>query len=178
MPTNNSKGNEAALAVKLAAGTQKHFSTVPQLIVGGATFTPAEVEAQLLAFATLRSDVESAKAVVQAKLEDEKVKGPALRVFLIAFEGIVRSAFGGSPDVLADFGLQPRKGKKPRTAEQLAAAKAKREATRKARGTLGKRKKLAIKGDVTGVTVTPVTAAATPQPLVSTGPSVPPNGGH
>ena len=152
------KSNEAALAMKLVAGTEKHLAAVTQVILVGGTFTPAQLETQLQlqAFATLRSDVDAAKAAVKAKLEDERTKGPAMRALLAAFVGFVQAAFGGSPDILADFGLTPKKGKKPLTAEQQAAANAKRTATRKARGTMGKRKKLAIVGNVKGVTVTPI----------------------
>jgi hypothetical protein len=176
MPT-NTKSNEAVLAVKLAAGTQKYLSTATQLFVGDGTFTPAEVEAKLQSLATLRNDVDTAKSAVKAKLEDERNQGPALRGFLLSFVSFVRAAFGGSPDVLAEFGLAPKKVRKPLTAEQRAAAKAKRESTRKARGTMGKKEKLAIKGNVTGVEVIPVTAS---QPLpslaVSGAPATVPNG--
>jgi hypothetical protein len=48
---------------------------------------------------------------------------------------------------------------------QLAARAAKAAATREARGTTSKKQKLAVKGNVTGVTVTPVTApSAAPSP--------------
>jgi len=157
MPTK--KSNEATLAVKLAAGTQKHLSTIGQLILESGTYTPAQVEAELQAFAKLRATVDAAKAAVKAALADEKSKGPAMRAFYIAFIAYVRAAFGNSPDVLADFGLAPKKARKPLTAEQMAAAAAKRKSTREARGTLGKRKKSAIHGDVTGVVLTPVTGA-------------------
>jgi hypothetical protein len=160
MPT--SKNNEAALATKLAAGAQKHLSGLAQLVIGSGTFTPAQVEAQLQSFANLRNSVNTAKAAVSAALTDEQSQGPAMRAFYIAFIAYVRAAFGNSPDVLADFGLAPKKARKPLTADQKAAAAAKRNSTRAARGTKGKRQKAAIKGDVTGVVVTPVTAPHPP----------------
>jgi hypothetical protein len=60
--------------------------------------------------------------------------------------------------VLADFGIHP-KTRAPLTVEAKAAAAAKREATRTARGTKGSVQKKGIKGAVIGVTVTPITAA-------------------
>jgi hypothetical protein len=65
--------------------------------------------------------------------------------------------------------------KKPRTplsAEKLALAVERSNATRKARGTLGKRQRLAIKGAVVGVTITPFPTvppvlASTPEPAAS-----------
>jgi hypothetical protein len=158
------KGNVASLAEKLAAGVQKHLSTLAQVIIGSGTFTPVQVAAQLLAFAKLRNDVDAAKAALKAKLVDEKAQGPALRAFFYAVLLFVRAAFGNSPDILADFGLAPKKGRTPQTVEQKAAAAAKRAATRKARGTAGSRKRKAIKGDVTGVEITPVTTASASQP--------------
>jgi hypothetical protein len=52
----------------------------------------------------------------------------------------------------------------PLTSEKRVVAVAKARATREARGTTSKKQKLAIHGNVTGVTVTPVTSPpATPE---------------
>jgi hypothetical protein len=139
------------------------------------TFTPAQVEAQLTLLSSLRASVQAAQAVVKAKLADETAQAPALRELMLAFIAFVRATFSNSPDVLADFGLAPKKARTPLTVEQKAAAAAKREATRKARGTMGKKQKLAVMGNVTGVVVTPIVtpaAASTAQPA----PSAPSNG--
>jgi hypothetical protein len=95
------------------------------------------------------------------------------------FERLVLATFPGAVQMLADFGMAPHKVPAPRTVEQLAAAKAKAEATRKARGTVGRRKRLAIQGNVTGVLLTPVTApAASPaQPAPNASPTPPPSPG-
>jgi hypothetical protein len=69
--------------------------------------------------------------------------------------------FASDAAALADLGLKPPKARAPLTAEQKAAAKAKAKATRIARGTTGPKAKKAIKGNVTGVQITPVTASAT-----------------
>ena len=170
MPTSIARGssNEASLAVKLAAGTQKHLSNVTQVLIDSATLTPAQVETQLQAFATLRTDVDPLqKAALKAKLVDEAAQAPALRAFFIAFIAFVQTAFGNSPDILADFGLQPKKVRAPLTVAQKAAAAAKRKATREARGTKGPKAKLAVTGNVTGVTMTPITASAAPEPTVT-----------
>jgi hypothetical protein len=74
-----------------------------------------------------------------------------------AFKRIVLDTFNNATEIRADFGFEPRKVRKLLSGEQIAAATVKRRATRTARGTIGKRKKLAIKGDVTGIVVTPVT---------------------
>jgi hypothetical protein len=63
------------------------------------------------------------------------------------------------------------------TVEAKAVAVAKRDATRQARGTTSKKQKLAVKGDVTGVVLTPVTAPApatpAPQPVTTTASGTP-----
>ena len=74
------------------------------------------------------------------------------------------ATFSRSPDVLAVFGLAPRKTTTP-TVQVLAAAAAKREATRKARNTMGSKQRKAVKGAVTGVVVTPVVAGPPIEPL-------------
>jgi hypothetical protein len=158
MTTKKGNRKEADLATLLVAGAQKHLSGIGQLVLEGSTLTPADVEAKLDAFAKLRNDVDAARANLQATLADEKAQLTGLREFYLAFVTYVRAAYGNSPDILADFGLQPRKARRPLTVEQAAAAKAKRQATRVARGIIGKRKRADVKGDVEGVVVTPVKA--------------------
>jgi hypothetical protein len=161
MGTNSktTKGTRAALAAQLAVGAQKHLTAGTSLTVGGTLLTLAQIESELTGFASLRNDVEAAHAAYQAKIAVETAQAAAMNAFISAFVRIVRGMFGNQPDVLADFGLKPNKPKTPLTVEQKAAAAAKREATRTARGTTGSKKKLAIKGNVTGVVVTPVTTA-------------------
>src|SRR5258708_1401027 len=84
---------------------------------------------------------------------------PSLHSFMAAYVTYVKAAFGSAPDSLADFGMQPRKVRAPATVEEAAAAVAKRAATRAARNTKGPKAKLTVKGDVTGITLTPVTAS-------------------
>lgn len=154
---------EADLATQLVAGAQKHLSNIGQMVIEGSPLTLSEVEAKLNAFAKLRDDVDAARATLNAKLTDEKAQLAGLREFVLAFVTFVKAAFGNSPDVLADFGLKPKKARKPLTVEQRAAAAAKRKSTRAARGIIGKRKRAVVKGDVTGAVVTPVTGAQ-PEP--------------
>jgi hypothetical protein len=167
------KSTEAALAEQLIAGTKKHFATATSLAFASATYTPSQIETSLQQLATLRSDVEDARTALTAKLAVEADQAPALLAFMRAFVQFVMSAFSKSPDILADFGLTPKKARAPLTVEQKAAAAAKRKATRAARGTKGTRQKAGITGAVTGVTITPVTAAAPEVTVGSSGASAP-----
>jgi hypothetical protein len=88
---------------------------------------------------------------------------PALRTFMSALVTYIKAGYGSQPDVLADFGIQTPKARAQLTVEAKAAASAKRAATRAARNTMGSKQKKGVKGNVVGVTVTPVTA---PPPIV------------
>ncbi len=66
--------------------------------------------------------------------------------------------YGNTAETLLDFGLEAPRPRTPLTTEQRLAAAAKARATRVARGTKSRKQRLAIKGDVTGVVVTAVTA--------------------
>ncbi len=162
----DNKTSTASAAEALSEGTTKHYPNASQsLTIGGVSYTVTQVTTNLGQISTLRSATVAAQVGAKTKVAAEKVQLPPLMVFMAAYEAYVKATFGQSPDVLADFGLVPRKARKPLTAEQLAAAKAKRQATRKARGTAGSVQKSLITGNVVGVTVTPITAStATPSP--------------
>jgi hypothetical protein len=90
-----------------------------------------------------------------------------------AYRRLVLTAFANSAQMLADFGVTPPKARTPMTSEQLAARAAKSLATRKARGTTSKKQKLAVKGNVTGVNITPVTASTGTAPAAPVPPVTP-----
>jgi len=80
------------------------------------------------------------------------------------YKRFVQATYANATPTLADFGIAPPKVRAPRTAEQKAASAAKAAATRKARGTAGKKQKAAVKGNVAGITVTPITTQIVPSP--------------
>jgi hypothetical protein len=166
------KGTVVALAEQLIAGTSKHLASLPQIKLAGGSFTPSQIIAQLQTLVTLRSDVDAAKASTKAKLAVEKANMPALRILMSAFVTFVKAAHGTEPDVLADFGLHP-KARTQLTVEAKTAAVAKRTATRAARHTTGPKQKKGIKGAVTGIVVTPVTAKEPVATAAPSGPSAP-----
>ncbi len=171
MPKVGSKNtHDAGLAAQLAAGMSKHFSNATSIAFGSATYSPAEVNQRLQTLVNLRTGVTTARSAVQAQLAAEKAQAPALQGFVALLVSYVRAVYSQSPDVLADFGLQPKKVAKPATVGTKAAAVAKRQSTRKARQTMGNVQKLAVTGDVVGVVMTPLTS---PKP---TAPAVPASG--
>jgi hypothetical protein len=156
----STKRSRTARAARLIAGARKHFASGEVLRYASAQRTTDEVTSGLHALVVLREEVEAAKAVLAGKLRAEEAQAPALCADMDAFEAFVRAAFGNSPDALADFGLAPRKALAPLTTEQQQLAVAKRKATREVRGTVGKRARLRVKGDVVGLVSTPVKAVA------------------
>jgi hypothetical protein len=166
--------SDPTLARQLIAGTSKHLANVGQLTFASASYTAAEVTAQLQALVQLRADVDAAEAATKAKRAAMHADMPARRAFLEAFVAYVKATFSKSPDVLADFGLTPKKAPTTPTVDAKAAAAAKRAATRAARNTMGSKQRKAVKGDVTAVVITPI--KATPVAATPAGPSAP-NGG-
>jgi len=178
MATNEKgKSQEATLAGQLIAGVAKVLTSTTSVTLEGASCTPAQITSKLQSIVTLRSDVDAAKSATKAKLAAEASQLPALRGFMTAFESYLRGAYGSQPDVLAEFGLQPKKARTPATVAAKAAAVAKRAATRTARHTMGKVQKQVVKGDVTGVVVTPVTSAPTPTEATPSSPTAPATSG-
>ncbi len=138
------------------AGTELHFPTGP-IRFGNATYdaTSLNQELQILVEAiTALVAAQIAVRVAMTAMQGAEAKvGPTAS----AYRRFIQATFAGAIHELADFGLQPVKVAAPLTSEKRVVAVAKARATREARGTTSKKQKLAIHGNVTGVTVIPVT---------------------
>ncbi len=158
-----SKATLLALMQALILGLQKH-SPNAQFTLGGIPYTTAAL-VQLFqsladAITAVTASQASATEVVASMRAVEAKVGP---VFL-ALKSNLLNTYATSTSTLADFGLEPNKAPAPRTAEEKAASAAKAKATRTARGTTSKKQKLAITGNVSGITVIPVTTVTAPSP--------------
>jgi hypothetical protein len=130
--------------------------------------TPRYTTASLVQ--TLRSlaDALAALDVAHASVKDgvvalratETKVAPVIRDYTT----FLRATFSNATAQLGDFGVQAHKARQPLVTEKRVVATAKLKATRKARGTTSKKQKLAVKGDVTGVVMTPVTHPAPASP--------------
>ena len=163
--TTSTKTKAAALAhvQALIAGTTKHFPN-GSFTIGGTVYTAASLIQVFQGLASAMTARNAAEAGAKDALAAEHAAQTQVGPILLAYKRLVHAAFANATQTLADFGLAPPKTRTPLTTEQRAARAAKAKATRTARGTTSKKQKLAVKGNVTGVTVTPVTAptAATP----------------
>jgi hypothetical protein len=177
--SNQTRAAALAYVQALIAGTNKHFPN-GSFTLGNATFTTASLLQVLQSLAAAISAVIAAHANVKDALTALQDLQAKVDPTLGAYRRFILAAFSSATQSLADFGIAPPKVRAPRTAEQKAAAAAKAKATREARGTTSKKQKLAIKGDVIGVTVTPVTStSATPaaQPAPTANAAPPSTGG-
>jgi hypothetical protein len=163
MGNNTPKKNrtsEVTADQKLIAGLTKHAATLPSFVVAGVSTTNADVIAKLQARIAAENAVPPARATWQAAVSAARSEIAATKSVVSAVKQAVLAAFAGQVDALGDFGLTPRKAR-VLTPEAKVAATAKAKATRAARHTAGSVQKKAVKGDVTGVVVTPVTSAPT-----------------
>ncbi len=169
------KSTKAATVARLQAmilGLQKRFPN-GQFTLENQAFTTGTLVPLFQKLIDAIHQVNAAQASGKVAVATmESTHAEVDQVFL-ALKRALLNMFGPDAETLADFGLEPRKAPAPKTSEEKAAAAAKMRATREARGTKGKKQKLAIKGDVKGVMVTPVTEHVTPahsptQPVTTT----------
>jgi hypothetical protein len=165
MSSTTSKSKAATLAQlqSLIGGLQKQFPN-GQFTLGNTVFTTATlvqaIQSLIDAINAVNTVQASAKVAVAALRATVAKVGPVV----LALKRNLLAMFGNATDTLALFGLEPRKAPAPRTGPEIAAAAAKARATRTARGTTSKKKKLAVTGNVIGITVTPITEPAGAQP--------------
>ena len=143
----------------LAAGIPKNCPTAT-FGVAGKTYSATEA----VAFINTVLSAVSASASAKTSWKDARIAeetlvlqdGPTVR----GMREILATLFSNNTTALAELMIPVRKPYKPLTTAARAAANAKAAATREARGTKGSAQKAAITGDVTGVTITPVTSGA------------------
>jgi hypothetical protein len=145
--SNNS--SQIAGAEAFIAGFKKHLMTVSSMNVAGKAFTPTQVVAALQARIDAVVAAQTARGALKAAVSSLKSEKANTNDFVIALHAMVKAMFSTQPDVLADFGLQPRKRTAPSVTKKAVAVQ-KNKATRKARGTVGPKKKLSIHGVLPG----------------------------
>jgi hypothetical protein len=140
---------------QLVAGIQKN---APNLIltIGSQSYTSPQIVTVLQSLVSSSTTVATAKSAWHdAVLANQKVEKQCAPL-VSELRQMIELMFSNSESTLAEFGLTPRRARKPMTTEQRAARAAKAKATREARGTTGKAQKAKLTGNVTGVTITPV----------------------
>jgi len=162
----SSKSKAATLAdlQALVSGLQAKFPS-GQFTLGNTAFTTAALVQTLTSLIAAIIAVNTAQANAKVAVAALRATAATVGPVVLALRRNLLAMFGNATDTLALFGLKPRKAPAPRTGAEIAAAAAKAEATRKARGTASKKSKLTVTGNVTGVEIVPITTpAAAPPP--------------
>jgi hypothetical protein len=175
MSGTTSKPTKAAALARvqaLIAGTQKHFPS-GSFTLGNVAFTTTSLVQLFQTLADAITSVNTAQAGAKTAVAAMRATRTNVNPVVAEFTKWLRASFGTATSTLADFGLEPPKARTPMTAEAKTAAVAKRAATRAARGTTSKKQKLAVKGNVTGIIVTPVISPAPASPAEQPAPTTP-----
>jgi hypothetical protein len=147
----------------LIAGTKQHFPS-STITLGNTAYTTASLVELLQSLADAIAATDTVHAASKEAVSALRASRAKVSPVMAAYKRWILTTFGNAAQTLVDFGVQAPKARTPLTTGKLAAAAAKAASTRKARGTVGSKKKLAVKGDVTGVIVTPVTTVVAPTP--------------
>ncbi len=140
---------------QLVTGTQKDLPVTSAIDVDGQKLTQADIVAKLQGWIQLFQQVDATKAPARSAQQALQTAEPQMHHFVVTYGQALRHVFGKSNALLADFGLATVQPKTP-SPETVVLAVAKRAATRKARQTMGRVQRKAVKGlPVTEVTVGP-----------------------
>ena len=134
---------------RAVSGIQKYFASTASLVLAAATYTPAQLESLLQAYATAVTALQLLLAQLRTAVSGEKAQAAQIDALLAALEAYVVNMFGARSEQVTEFGFTPRKVA-VLSASEKAASKAKAAATRKA-------KKAAL-----AAVTTPVTPAVVP----------------
>jgi hypothetical protein len=162
--TNNKRGDRIAADQAMINGILKFLAQIATLPVGATNMTPADIVKILQDRVNAGQAVQTADAARTAAVKADRDERAKTSAFMQALRRIVLGMFQEAPDTLAIFGLTAPKVRKSKVATK-AAAVAKNKATREARGTVGPKKKLTIKG---AVPTAPATPAPTEGPTAAT----------
>jgi hypothetical protein len=146
----------------IVAGIGKRLQSVQTVMLDGTAYAPSELtdlyESQISGTANI--------AALRAQLKDallaEQVLAKRLDALTKALKGYVSNAFGATSTALGDFGFAPAKVPGPKDPVTKVVAAAKGLATRKARGTKGKRQRERIVGEIPATVSIVLTSSGKP----------------
>jgi hypothetical protein len=161
MTTSNKRSDVIAADQAMITGINKFLTQIASLPVGGQSMTPADIVKVFQERLDTGHAVQTAEAARVAAIKADRDLRVKTTATVQSVRRIVLGMFSQAPDTLAVFGLKAPKVVKKKV-DVKAAAVAKSNATRKARNTLGKKAKLAVKGATPVGKTEPVQAPATP----------------
>jgi hypothetical protein len=155
-----SRAEQISSEQQLLAGIQKYLPSTT-LTIQAQPETTAQVVSVIQARVDKAQAVNTARTALHTAILASQQQDESTEAFVQGVRNTVLAMYSTSPQILGDFGLSPRKPRTPLTPEQKLVAAAKAKATRAARGTVGAKKKAAIKGTVSGSIVVPVDGSET-----------------
>src|SRR5262249_12798298 len=138
---------------QLADGLTQNAAAVGTILIDGKQYTAAMIIPVLLGRVAAAKKAEVAHTAWRAAVKANQDERASTHAFVLQVRQALLVAFASQVEMLGKFGLTPRK-KRAVAPQKSVVAAAKAKATREARGTAGKKQKLAIKG-TPPATVTP-----------------------
>jgi hypothetical protein len=135
------------------------------------TFTIPELTQEFDVYIAAAAAVGAADLAYHAAVAKEQELRASVLALRAELKAYIAARIGKSATAMASYGFVPAKTPVISSKAKVAGA-VKAEATRLARGTMGSKQKLAITGNVTSVTITPVTSQAA-APTQATAPTLP-----
>lgn len=175
MSTIQSAKNQASALAQvqaLIAGTQKHFPN-GQFTLGNTAYTTATLVQALQSLVDALNAVTAAHSSVKDGVAALRTTETKVAPLVRDYTSFLRATFSTATTQLGDFGLLAPKAREPLSSAKRVAATAKAKATRAARGTTSKKQKLAVTGNVTGITITPITTPGSATPSAQPVPATP-----
>ncbi len=136
---------------QMSAGVQKHYGANDTILVDGVPTKQPEIVTRLQAPVAAADLTASSEAAFHKAVADEKAANATADATFQGLKSYFLSIYATSTETLTDYGLSPVVKKEPSAATK-AAAVAKREATRAARGTSAKSEPAAVTTPVPPVT--------------------------
>jgi hypothetical protein len=126
----------------------KRFSQDATVRVDGKTYVIRDLTAAFQGHLDVLDQLVTLRAQLAAKVAEERALAAKAQTLRARLLGFVRAEYGISPSAFADFAYPMPKKRGPKTAAAKALGAERLRATRKARGTMGKRQRSKIKGTV------------------------------
>ncbi len=133
---------------QMDAGVLKDIPGKTSLTIDGNAITGAQVDTKLKSYLSTIQAADAAKQQYLAAVNARRAVTVEARDFYQQLKKAVTVLFGSRSPLLDDFGLKPAKSKASRTSGQNAVSLAKRQNTRAARGTMGKKQKAKVNPNV------------------------------
>jgi hypothetical protein len=127
------KAQALAAVQALIAGTQKHDPNGSYRI-GNVVYSSAQLVTLLQSVATAMTQEMAAEQAAKDALTNLESLQATSHPIILGYRHALQISYGSASQILADYGLTPKKAPAPLTVQAKAAAAAKRKATREAGG--------------------------------------------